>query len=127
MLKNLDVIQDFDGVHLKLTYTTQTMTSGMILAKIGNLIEIKDISTEEPNLEDIFIDLSPVRRIVLFISEQLWYDNDVLYRCWERSLPYGKLYVDDAEGTNTSKSQAKGPVTVNSLESGVKAHRRITA
>ena len=58
MLKNLDVIQDFDGVHLKLTYATQTMTSGMILAKIGNLIEIKDISTEEPNLEDIFIDLT---------------------------------------------------------------------
>lgn len=57
-LDKLDLDQEFDGLQLRLTYATQNITSGAILSKIGATLDIKDISTEEPNLEDVFINLT---------------------------------------------------------------------
>ena len=57
-LAKFDLELEFDGTALRLTYATATTTSGAILSKIGTSLEIKDISTEEPNLEDVFIDMT---------------------------------------------------------------------
>lgn len=57
-LAKFDLELEFDGSQLRLTYATATTTSGAILSKIGTSLEIKDISTEEPNLEDVFIDMT---------------------------------------------------------------------
>ena len=57
-LAKFDLDHEFDGTALRLTYATATTTSGAILSKIGTSLEIKDISTEEPNLEDVFIDMT---------------------------------------------------------------------
>ena len=59
-LQSLDVNVDLsgDGQTLRITYATSAITSGAIMSKIGTTLDIKDIATEEPNLEDVFLTLT---------------------------------------------------------------------
>ena len=50
---------DHDGDQLKITFSTTVIATGEILQKLGETsLTIKDISTEEPNLEDVFLTLT---------------------------------------------------------------------
>ncbi len=60
ILDNLDLTfeLDDDGQTLRITYATSAITSGAIMSSIGTALAIKDIATEEPNLEEVFLTLT---------------------------------------------------------------------
>ena len=50
---------DHNGAILRITFATTHVSTGTILQKLGQTsLQINDISTEEPNLEDVFLDLT---------------------------------------------------------------------
>ena len=58
-LDGLDLSLDHNGPQLRITFKTSDVSTGTLLQKLGETsLEINDISTEEPNLEDVFISLT---------------------------------------------------------------------
>ena len=58
-LDGYDLTIDHHGDTTRITFATSTISTGDILQKLADTpLQIKDISTEEPNLEDVFISLT---------------------------------------------------------------------
>lgn len=50
---------DNAGTTLRITFATTSVSTGMLMEKLGKTsLQINDISTEEPNLEDVFLTLT---------------------------------------------------------------------
>ena len=58
-LDGYDLTIDHHGDTTRITFATSTISTGDILQKLADTpLQIKDISTEEPNLEDVFLSLT---------------------------------------------------------------------
>ena len=58
-LDGLDLNIDHHGDTTRITFSTSAISTGAILQKLADTsLPIKDISTEEPNLEDVFLSLT---------------------------------------------------------------------
>ena len=58
-LEGLDLNIDHHGDTTRITFATSTISTGDILQKLAETpLRIKDISTEEPNLEEVFLSLT---------------------------------------------------------------------